>query len=433
MTDIYIAIVLVSILFILVAHVWPNQSAFYLGSGHYGAIVSGLSIVAAFTGGGALVNTTSLASKYGTWALFDVFPAVIGLAISAALVAIGFFGKRFSTDFFDINSNLYDSRAVTIHYAQVAFLYLLVMSAQFRAVATIASQLNIQPQLAVIFCAALVGVYAFKGFTAVTRTDILQIFLMFPLYIVLAAIAFEPSRSLQDLPVSAQIDMPIDLIIALSLPVFFIPISQEIHQRGAAVDSSRKIALSYLLAASVYTVLGLLLVLTFAGNQNLSFSSVIAGGNRFIAIVVAVGLFSAILSTLDTSTNIASHSFQKLKPFDRFNPALVQSGLLLIAVLLYLYFKTVLSIILFALFLYMAGPALTFIGVFVGIHPRLCATVGGVFASLQMFVHFKASDLLSSTDISKFLPINNPIKLGIILLLLQTTVLAFLGLHRKYR
>lgn len=432
MNSIYIAVLVTCAIFIIIAHVKPAKTGFYVESERYGAWVTALSIVAAFTGGGALINTSMLASQYGKWAFFDVFPAVIGLIISAILVSVGFFGKQFSGNFFDIKSDLYDRRAVTLHYTQVSFLYVLVMAAQFRAVTTVADHLQVPAGLAVFICAITVAVYAFRGFAAVTRTDILQIIFMLPLYFVLAFIAFEPNEVVATETIIAQSDMPLSLIMALCLPLLFLPISQELHQRGAAVTTDRNITYSYMIAAAVYTLLGVLLVITFSSTQGISFAKIISGKNSFAAVVVTVGLLSAILSTLDTSTNIASHAVQKLGPLQHINPAISQIILLILGALIFLYFKTVLSIILFALFLYMAGPALTFIGVFVGIHPRLCAIVGGLFCTLQGFFHFKGGKLIEIELVSNVLPISNPIQMGILLLLIQAVVLVALGVRRRF-
>ena len=173
-------------------------------------------------------------------------------------------------------------------------------------------------------------------------------------------------------------------------------------------------------------------MITFSSAPSVSFANIISGKNSFAAIIVTVGLLSAILSTLDTSTNIASHAVQKIAPFQRINPAISQIFLLIIGALIFLYFKTVLSIILFALFLYMAGPALTFIGIFVGIHPRSCAIVGGLFCALQGFFHFKGGRLIEIEIISNLLPISNPIQMGILLLFIQAVVLVVIGIRRRF-
>lgn len=430
MSSIYISVLLTCIAFILVAHIKPLKDNFYLGTGQYGSWVSGISIVAAFTGGGALINTTMLASKYGVWAFFDVFPAVIGLGISAIFASVGFFGKHFSENFFDIQGDIYDRRAVGIHYAQIAFLYVLVIAAQFRAVATVAEQMHVSVWLAVLFCAATVAVYAFKGFNAVTKTDVLQVILMVPMYIVIALMAFESSSIPQTDISNPSSEMPLSLIIALCLPFIFLPISQELHQRGATVVTDKNVIHSRLIASLVYAALGSLLVFSFSQNPNLSFANVISGKNTVAAIIIAVGLVSAILSTLDTSTNIASHALQKLPSFSQLSPAIAQIILLLIGVSIFLFFKTILAIILFALFLYMAGPAFTFIGIYAGIHPRYCAAIGAIFSSLQAFFHFEGGKLLK-WGIAENIPLSDPVIMGISLLLVQAVVLIILGVRRR--
>jgi hypothetical protein len=391
-----------------------------------------MSIVAAFTGGGALINTTGLAVKYGAWAFFDVLPAVVGLSLSAILVHIGFFGKRFSARFFDIESDLYDQRAVTIHYAQIAFLYILVIAAQLRAVATVAAQLQISEWIAVAVCCATVAAYAYKGFDAVTKTDVVQLALMVPMYFIVGYLAFEPREAASLTAGMTQELMPLPLIAALCLPFVFLPISQEIHQRGAAVETDNTVSSSYWIAAAMYLVLGSVLVLSFANNPALSFAKIVSGENTLAAVLIVIGLLSAILSTMDTSTNIASHAVQKLAPFSQVHPALVQIILLALGAVLFLYFKTVLAIILFALFAYMAGPALTFIGVYGGIRPRICVWIGGTFVSIQTFFHFEGGKLLDIDAIASLLPVTDPIRMGLILLFAQMLVLLAFALKRRF-
>lgn len=255
---------------------------------------------------------------------------------------------------------------------------------------------------------------------------------MSPMYIVIAFVAFEPSRITSNDVINAQPDMPLSLVISLCLPLVFLPISQELHQRGAAVESDKKIIYSRLIAALIFMLLGSLLVFSFSRNPNLNFSQIISGENNVAAIIIVVGLLSAILSTLDTSTNIASHAIQKLPLFSGLGSSITQILLLFIGVLIFLFFKTVLSIILFALFLYMAGPALTFIGVYAGIHPRYCAVVGAAFCSLQAFFHFKGGKLLEQGILENILPVADPVKMAILLLFIQVIALLMFGIHRRF-
>lgn len=432
MIDVAIAVGCTCVLFIALAYIRPTGEQFYLGTGKYGPIVSAISIVAAFTGGGALINTSGLATKYGTWAIFDVLPSVAGLLIAAVLVGIGFFGRRFSASFFDIQSGVYDKRAVALHYAQIAFLYTLVIAAQIRAVATVAQQIGVEPWIAILVLCGTVAIYAYRGFDAVTRTDIAQVLLMLPMYLVLLEFTLDSrtSAALSSAP-SAQTVMPLSLLLALALPLVFLPISQEIHQRGAAVQTDRAVGLSYLFAALMYAVLGSTLVYAFSTLPNLSFAGILTGGNRYAAMAVGVGIASAILSTLDTCTNIASHALQKLRPASRLSGPVSQVILLLAGALIFLYFKTVLSLILFALFVYMAGPALTFMAVFTGIHPRQAASVCAMFVALQGFFHFKGGKLIEAGFVAEALPVDDPIKMGLFLLFVQALIVVGLSVRRR--
>lgn len=148
---------------------------------------------------------------------------------------------------------------------------------------------------------------------------------------------------------------------------------------------------------------------------------------------MAVGFFSAILSTLDTATNVASHAVQKLHPFRNLHPALVQGALLLAGGILFLYFKTVLSLILFALFLYMAGPAFTFFAISAGLHPRRAAAVGATFCILQSFVHFSMAKYVGMAELLKAYTLDDPLRVAIYLLLAQLVVLSALLVHRRFR
>lgn len=424
----YAALAFTCALFVAVGHARRTRTQFYLGSGRYNPIVSAISIVAAFTGGGALINTTALAAKFGPWAFFDVVSAVSGLLVAAALVFAGVFGRRFSASFFDIVSDAYDRRAVAIHYVQIVFLYTLVIAAQLRAMATIAGYVQIEVWLAVALSCVTVAIYAFRGFDAVTRTDIAQLALMAPMYVVLVYKVIEPAG-----PVSSPTHqtMPTSLAIALWLPLIFLPISQEIHQRSAAVEMDRGIAASYVVAALTYGLLGSILVIVFCRSPHMNIGSLILGDEVIVSVIIAVGVLAAILSTLDTSTNIASHALQKLRPFGRFHPALVQVALLAVGCCLFFFFETVLSLILFAMFVYIAGPALTFIGVHSGIRPRTSASFGAAFCCAQAFFHFGGGAVLTDNEADSVLPLADPIQMGIAMVLLQASILAFLAWGRR--
>ena len=429
MITVYTSLILICLLFIAVAHLKKTPLSFYLGSQKYGPIISATSIVAAFTGGGAVLNTSGLATQYGNWALFDVFPSVLGLLLCALFVRVKFFGKSFSANFFNVEGSLYDRRAILVHYAQIGLLYTLVIAAQLRAVATVAVQLNIPVWLAIAVCCVTVAAYASRGFNAVTKTDVAQLLLMLPMYFILAYIAFEPAVKSPALQVNS---MPVPLVLALCLPLFFLPISQEIHQRGAAAEE-KAVGTSYLLAAIIYLLMGLLLVTAFSKNHNLSLIALITGTNPFAAAVIAIGVFAAILSTLDTSTNIASHAFQQLPRIEQLPPSFVQAGLLAVGSILFLFFPTILSLILFALFVYMAGPALSFVAMYSGIHPKKTAFIGAVFVALQTTGQFRPTVFTQLPLMPKSFQQMDSIQIGLALILIQIFVLVVMKLRRKFR
>lgn len=426
---IYVVPLAVSILFIVITLPRPQERYFYLGSGRYGSLISAVSIFAAFTGGGALINTSGLAAKYGYWAFFDVIPAAAGLLIAAVLVYFRFYGREFSRSFFDIKSNIYDKRAISVHYAQIAFLYVLVVAIQLRAVSTVAAQIDISPSLAVVFCCLSVGLYAFRGFDAVTRTDVAQVLLMLPLYLILIYAAHQPAPPTS----SHSFDvMPTPLIVALCLPFLFVPISQEVHQRGAAANSDQSVWKAYAIAGFLYLLLASMVVHAFASKPQMTLSSIIQGDNVVAAIIAIVALQAAIFSTLDTATNIASHAAQKISVLSKIRASIMQVLVLLCGAAVFLFFSTVLSLVLFALFLYMTGPALTFLAIWAGVHPRYASIIGALFIALQGLVHFRVERLISADLLGKYALINEPVEAGLILLLGQFLILMLIAIYRRY-
>ena len=433
MIVVYIALISVCAFFIAVAHVSTRPFSFYLGSQRYGPLITAASIVAAFTGGSAIINTTGLAAKFGHWAFFDVFPAVVGLLLSAILVRIRFFGKSFSQGFFSVDGALYDRRAVTIHYAQIALLYTLVVSAQLRAVATLATQIGIPVWLAVALSCITVAVYSYRGFDAVTRTDLAQLCCMVPMYIILAFIAFE-TISPETIPetTAPQAQMPLSLAIALCLPVVFLPISQEIHQRGAAAVTEKAVGASYLLAAILYLGFGSLLVIAFAHTPTLrSYGYSERHESYRCGTCSDRYLLRQSCPPSTRSTNIASHAVEQLPFMHRFSSATIQSTLLVIGSIVFLFFPTVLSLILFALFVYMAGPALSFIAVYSGIHPKQSAIIGATFVGLQMVTQFKPAVFTDLPHMPTIVRNMDSVQIGLLLLISQLGVLCIVRLYHR--
>lgn len=307
----------------------------------------------------------------------------------------------------------------------------MVISAQLRAIASVSNELNIPVWLAVSVCCITVATYAFRGFAAVTKTDIAQLFFMLPMYIILAYIAFEPVSTKVAPMNPSHSQMPFALAAALCLPLFFLPISQEIHQRGAAAKSDRTVGASYLLAAVLYLIIGALLVSSFSHNHKLGLMSIITSGNPVAAVLVAIGIISAILSTLDTSTNIASHAVENLPIMNKVPSPVIQILLLAIGFTLFLFFPTVLSLILFALFVYMAGPALSFIAVYSGLHPKHCAIVGALFVALQTTGQFKHTIFTQLPFMPGIVKSMDSIQVGLGLLLIQIGTLIIMHVYRR--
>jgi hypothetical protein len=430
-----VALSFTALFFIIICYVKLRSIDFYLGTGSYPAWISATSMVAAFIGGGAILNTSELAEKYGNWALADVFPSVLGLTVAVVLIFFNFFGKNFSKSFFSIDNKTYAALGVNFHYFQVAFLYILVIAAQFRGTSSFCEAIGIPAWLGVIISALIVALYSYRGFSAVTRTDVVQFFFLIPMYFVFLLFSFDPNIS-APIPASPQVAMPWSLVIALSLPFFFLPISQEIHQRAASAKDDRTVLGSYIFAAFILLILGSSLVISFSHKPGLSVLSIIRGNNIVASIAVAVGVFAALLSTIDTAVNISAHAFQQLPKFRSIPPPLLQSSILVASAIIFNIFPSILSLILFAMFIYIAGPALTFIAVWLGVHPKKAIALSAFFFTSHAFIQFRLPAIISSnfpifSSVASLL--SDKVICGLLLILSQFVIIIVLTLVRRVR
>ena len=419
-----------SFIFLFIAFFKINRENFYLGSGKYGPGVSAVSIMAAFAGGGAIINTSQLSSQFGYWALFDVLSVFFALILASFLAFIGFFGKKFSQEFFSINRDHFDKPAVILHYIEIGILYIFVIAAQLRGVALFAETLGVPVFIAVPFVCVTVALYAHRGFSAVTRTDFVQFIGIMLLAILLgSAWVFQIELSEQSAVEISKKQMPLSLIISLSLVVIFAPISQEIHQRGAASVSDSTLKRSYVLAAFLYLFLGASIVAVFSTSGLNSVLDLVQSSSPIVAYVAIFAMYSALLSTIDTSTNISAHAWQQMPRLRNLPPLFLQCLCLSIAGVLFLFFSEILSILLVAIFIYISGPAMNFGFVYFGVHPRMSSWIALAFVTSHVLVHIRFSEYFGGDAVEFW--INDPKHISLLLLVLQFSILLAVGLYRR--
>jgi hypothetical protein len=158
----------------------------------------------------------------------------------------------------------------------------------------------------------------------------------------------------------AKNQMPLSLVVALSLPLFFLPISQEIHQRASVAGNETIVKKSLLFSGFTYLVLGSITVFAGASAASPGLQGIIAEmPNTILGNILFFAVLTALVSTTDTALNIAAHSLSEVVPSKKINNKqfLLSFLAMLVAVMLSNVFPTILSVILLALFLYMSGPA----------------------------------------------------------------------------
>lgn len=338
---------------------------------NYFSIAAGISM--AFVGGAATINMASLGYQYGWSILTD--PAIVFFA----LVITAFFAGRIRTGrgltMADLLSGASPSLKRFLGLTSFA-VYQLLTAAQFVAVGKLLAPYF--PQVPIELVIIVPGVIAFfyiylRGFDAVTNTDIFQLVLMLALYAIPLLVIFgshggAPSSGR---PVGVM-PTPATLLIYLSLPFFFIPVSLDTSVRIEAASSLGHARAGLLLGGALYVLfvglsIGIGVFLRTSGYTISQPESALAfffdtylGHFRIIG---TVAVLAAIASTLDSFAfdSVASLSNDLLKP--------VRSGLkitekqvvgiaslvvLVISLAVALVFQQILGLILGAMLLYVA-------------------------------------------------------------------------------
>lgn len=361
---------------------------FFLGDQSYGMAITISAIVASFVGGGALINQIQLSGTFGYWALWNVFPSVIGL-----LIASRFVDRAVSDDFFNVRGSFYGLTVKTVHFLTISILYFLVLVAQFAGVSKLASALNVPSLAAIIFIVVLVSLYSRGGFTAVTRTDVIQFLIIIALTMILSLFSmFGNQAGPIEPPTTAP--MPTSLVIALCLPIMFLPFAQELHQRTAAASPNTSAKSVLLLSALFYGVIGVTLTHYVIVSNSSNLTTMIQTLPPIVGAIALLAVFVALISTIDTSVNIVAHGVGQVAGTTAENThwfPIIQFLALGIAAIAQVTSPSILSMIVLAMFFYMSGPAATYFGYRYGSQVRFLPIIT-VFALIFHVMAFFISE-----------------------------------------
>lgn len=351
----WIVFLLSFLIFLLVGFLAKRTGDYFQGTSSYGIFTTSAGILASFIGGAAILNTVVLANDYGYYALVDVIPTSLALILS-----FFFLNKKRAKAFFDA-TEYKDKFSPKYHHVVIFILYILVMVAQFVGFNQVKDVLEIDGTvLIVLLTAAIIWIYSLKGFSAVNATDRLQFIMMvigFYLLNFFNITLFSTSNT--DTIVIPKSSMPISLVIALFLPFFFVPISQEVHQRISAAKDELIVRKSLLLAGILYFILGLITVYIGSNASEKGLTGILHSLDLgILKSICFLAIITALISTADTALNISSHSFFSLfNSISKKHYPLMSFLILIVVIALTQFFPSILSVILLALFIYMSGPA----------------------------------------------------------------------------
>jgi len=375
------------------------------------AFVTAAGVSMTFVGGAALVNMASLGYTFGWYTLVDPISAFIGIFIATLLV--GNFRKDNGVTMAELLSSNYPPLAFLIGTI-TSTVFLLITAAQFVAFSKLLSPFfpGIDPKLMMLFPALVVSVYVFAGgFYAVTRTDVLQ--LMFVLICLLLPMAILVLNGVSEYPgehirhSNAFTQMPLNLMILLSISILYIPVSQDMNIRAKSAATHRTAVIGFISGAALYVLI--VFVSIYMGitlnHQGVALDDPESAFSYFFktyfpawGILPIIAGMAAIWSTLDTylmntMTSIAEDVLRRTavarNASDR-TLLIVAGGLTFgLAMLIAIFFFTILTLVLSALLIYISVLIPVALGKRFKLHDRVI-----LYATLIVIVVIVTSEVL---------------------------------------
>lgn len=332
----------------------------------------------ALIGGGEFVTLTALSYGYGYWTMIYFVGIVLGFFVLGQLAGRARAGDAEADlqsipDFLGLGfGRLAGFTATALAFVSLAALLLI----QFLVGGTMLSAVTGFPLwTCVLGMALVVTVYLYVGgFQSVLATDLVQGTVMFLVIVVLVVAYAAVGPSGGSVP-QAHAPIPLGESVPLVALGFFAVLGgADVWQRVYAGESNRAVRSGLRFAAGAWLIFGLLFV-TFAvtlqqihpdADPNEAFFAFLGGDlPAWLAAMMSLLLFSALLSTADTELFLLSvliqKEYQRQRGIDRELPLRVTRRILLVlavaSALLALVFQNLIGVYFFLLYLMMiVGP-----------------------------------------------------------------------------
>ena len=310
---------------------------------------------------------------YGYLSLIDPISFIIGILLSVALLSL--YNKKNTLTIAQMLST--DDIRTKILLAVISLItYVLISAAQFIALSKLLSQYfsDVPPNFVLITSTLIIASYViYGGFNAITNTDILQfiiilVFLATPIYVFHFNHVYENTIS-ETIPNHSI--MPFDIAFILILPIFFVPISQDINTRvkSASTINQAKIGLFFSSIFYFLIIFSCISVGIYIKNQNIQisdpeqvlpyfFKNLLSDYTIFPTIAALSAIWSSLVSyfinSITSFTQDIIPNLNKRKYLLKNKYAITFNGIFiyLIIIIICLFFKSIFSLISIAVVLY---------------------------------------------------------------------------------
>lgn len=375
-----ILIIISTTLFLVVGFLAKNRKAKTIDSfstkrNSLNWFVTSAGVSMTFVGGAALINMAALGYSFSWYTLVDPIALTLGILIAV------FFIRKYRNDKGVTISELLSSnnKKLAIYIGIVStIIFLLIISAQFVAFSKLLIPYfpSINPTLLILIPSIIILFYVFLGgFSAVTNTDVLQMFFIF-IFLLLPVSYFIITNKFEYHPITDNgnlfAPMPSELMILLSISLLFVPASQDINIRAKSAKTDKQARLGLIAGAIYYSII--VIACSYIGitlaQQGVKMTDTEQAFPMFFKhFFPSIGIFAilagmaAIWSTLDTYlvngiTSVAQDLLKKTSFFEKFEERklILISGFLvfILSMLAGIYFNQVLSLILTALLIYIS-------------------------------------------------------------------------------
>lgn len=272
-------------------------------------IATGISM--AFAGGATILTTASLGHLFKWYALVDPLAVMIGLLIVVCFYKL--YRQDKGTTISDLLSSN-DKRLKILIGFITSMTFIFIVSSNFVALSKLLAPYfpKINPLLITFVVSSLVFSYVFfGGFDSVTRTDIMQYILIVAFLII--PILFFIGTNYDYLSASVITHqfapMPLDYIILFSMPILFIPLSQDINLRIKSAKNQKNGKIGLIMGGFFYFSIFICAAFIgiYLGNHNIELQDPEQAVPLFfkihfpkIGFLAIVASLSAIVSTLDS-------------------------------------------------------------------------------------------------------------------------------------